>query len=111
MTVSRDFEANPYTPHEERVAKYLNEVAGIGGGDDPIEFLIASHAMIRQEVQRLKKVSEEDELNIGDLVLALEEIYQIVHVPTRDTKHKHANDHYGADFDKIRKIIERVLDD
>ena len=33
--MERDFEANPYTPHEERVAKYLVELTGVGAGDDP----------------------------------------------------------------------------
>lgn len=35
-----------YTPEQERVAKYLNETIGVGGGEDPIGFLIASHAAI-----------------------------------------------------------------
>lgn len=32
-----------YTPEQEKVAKYLNDLTGIGGGEDPIGFLIASH--------------------------------------------------------------------
>lgn len=41
----RDFETQPYTPEEERVAKYISELSNgnVGGGDDPIGFLIASH--------------------------------------------------------------------
>jgi hypothetical protein len=42
----RDIEKNPYTPDEQRVVDYLVKITGgsIGGGDDPIGFLIASHA-------------------------------------------------------------------
>ena len=47
--MERDFEANPYTPHEMRVAEYIVDNLGIGAGDDPVEFLIASHrALIAQ---------------------------------------------------------------
>jgi hypothetical protein len=53
-SMQRDFEANPYTPHEERVAKYLVELTGVGGGDDPIEFLITSHASLRRRIEDLK---------------------------------------------------------
>lgn len=66
MIISRDFEANPYTPHEERVAKYINDIAGIGGGDDPIEFLIASHHALRREVSRLKAELKDIEEELWD---------------------------------------------
>ena len=51
----RDFEKNPYSPDEARVAKYLCERTGgsIGGGDDPIGFLIASHAFLGERVKDL----------------------------------------------------------
>jgi hypothetical protein len=42
---SRDIEANPYTPCEQRVAEYIFN-HGIGGGDDPIGFILASHAYV-----------------------------------------------------------------
>ena len=42
----RDFEDRPYTPDEERVAKYIVELTGIGAGDDPIGFLISSHELL-----------------------------------------------------------------
>ena len=51
--MERDFEANPYTPHEERVAKYLCEVTRIGAGDDPVEVLIASHVSLRETIKML----------------------------------------------------------
>lgn len=37
--------AEPYDKQEKRVAEYILEITkdGIGGGDDPVGFLIASH--------------------------------------------------------------------
>jgi hypothetical protein len=107
----RDFDANPYTADEVRVARYVDDFSGIGSGDDPIEFLIASHNALKNEINRLKLLAKHDEQYIREGVDALKEIWAIVHTPTRDTKHKNANDHYGADFDKIRAIIKGVLDD
>lgn len=37
---------------------------------------------------------------------ALLQIWKIVHTPTKDTRHRSADDHYQADFDAIRKIIK-----
>ena len=39
----RDLHEKPYSLEEGRVAEYLADLTGIGGGDDPAEFLIASH--------------------------------------------------------------------
>lgn len=51
----RDLDENPYSPEEAKAAKYLMELTGIGGGDDPVGFLIASHReLVRQRsVQRV----------------------------------------------------------
>jgi hypothetical protein len=38
----RDLDENPYSPEEAKAAKYLMELTGIGGGDDPVGFLISS---------------------------------------------------------------------
>lgn len=40
--MERDFETYPYSKDEQRVAEWLMEHLGIGGGDDPIGFLLAS---------------------------------------------------------------------
>jgi hypothetical protein len=48
----RDFEAMPYHRHEQRVADYLVELTGIGGGADPIGFLIASHRALVERDKR-----------------------------------------------------------
>lgn len=39
------------------------------------------------------------------LMAALREIHEIVHTPTKATKHKSANDHFQADFDAIRRVV------
>jgi len=44
----RDFDKNPYSPDEERIAKFFFD-KGIGGGDDPIGFLIASYEYMVEE--------------------------------------------------------------
>jgi hypothetical protein len=43
--MERDFETNPYTKDERRVAEYIAGL-GVGGGDDPIGFILASHAAL-----------------------------------------------------------------
>ena len=45
----RDMKQNPYDEQEKRVADYLHEITEgqMGGGDDPIGFLIASHNTLR----------------------------------------------------------------
>jgi hypothetical protein len=40
---------------------------------------------------------------------ALQEIWRIVHTPTKNTTHRRPSDHYASDFDEIRKIIRSVL--
>jgi hypothetical protein len=56
----RDFEANPYSKDEERVAKWLSE-KGIGGGDDPIGFVMHSYDFI-QSILRRKGIDKMMEL-------------------------------------------------
>ena len=45
----RDFDKNPYSADEARVAKYIMKLTGIGGGDDPIGFILVSHAQLVHE--------------------------------------------------------------
>jgi len=35
-----------YTPEQQRVANYISDLTGIGGGNDPIGFLMASHTIL-----------------------------------------------------------------
>jgi hypothetical protein len=44
----RDIEKEPYSFDELRVAKFFAEF-GMGGGDDPVGFLIASHRALAAE--------------------------------------------------------------
>ena len=53
---ARDFDRHPYSPDEERVAKYISDLTGIGGGDDPIGFLIASHRTLVRTTETQNKV-------------------------------------------------------
>ena len=39
------------------------------------------------------------------LATALHKIWQIVHTPTNQTRHRTSTDHFQSDFDAIRKII------
>lgn len=52
--MTRDFDANPYSPDEARVAKWIADLTGAGGGDDPIGFLIASHELMALHRERLR---------------------------------------------------------
>jgi hypothetical protein len=49
--VERNMVARPYSADEERVVKYIVDLTDIGGGPDPIGFLIASHNAL---VERLR---------------------------------------------------------
>ena len=49
--MERDFDTRPYTDDEARVAKFLID-KGIGGGDDPIGFLMATYAYVMAERAR-----------------------------------------------------------
>jgi hypothetical protein len=50
----RDIEKNPYSPDEARVAKFIFDM-GAGGGDDPIGFIMASHAALAAERNLLRE--------------------------------------------------------
>jgi len=54
--VDRDITANPYDRQEERVAEWLAQ-RGLGGGDDPIGFLIASQAWAASMVQSMMRIA------------------------------------------------------
>lgn len=56
-TNDRDFDANPYSPDERRVAEFLFE-AGAGGGDDPIGFILASHRLMADQRNGYRKALE-----------------------------------------------------
>lgn len=66
----RDLNETPYSREEAGASMYLNELAGPGGGDDPVGFLIASHReLVRQQtVLRTKhpEIFNEIALDAGD---------------------------------------------
>lgn len=57
----RDMKAKPYTDAEKRVADYLTQLTDnqIGGGEDPIGFLMASHAYLVHERAEVRRVIRE----------------------------------------------------
>lgn len=54
---TRDLDQNPYSPDEARVAEYFAE-RGIGGGDDPIGSLMASHSYAIDQRNRIRRALE-----------------------------------------------------
>lgn len=55
----RDLDEKPYSPEEMKIATYLTELTGIGGGHDPIGFLLASHfELVRQREHLQAKYPE-----------------------------------------------------
>jgi hypothetical protein len=47
-------EARPYSSEEGRVCDYLQRICpGVGCGDDPIGFLIASHESVCEELREM----------------------------------------------------------
>ncbi len=79
--LARDFETHPYDRQERRAAKFLSE-AGVGGGDDPIGFLIASSswgAQVRKAMQKIALMprtgkSLEDAQKIANEALLWDEV-------------------------------------
>jgi hypothetical protein len=62
MTTGRDFDTNPYSPDEKRVADWLfaRTKGMVGTGDDPIGFVLASYELVHAEkttaVEALRKI-------------------------------------------------------
>ena len=52
----RNFETRPYSLDELRVVKWLqNRVPDIGGGDDPIGFMLASYELMHMQYSELRE--------------------------------------------------------
>lgn len=47
-------EPKAYSTEEARVAEWLVEQCGIGGGDDPIGFILASHSLCAEQRNRFR---------------------------------------------------------
>ena len=50
-----------YTPDQERVVEYILELTNdeIGAGDDPIGFILASHAHLREQLRSAVKMNNQ----------------------------------------------------
>lgn len=56
--MDRDISINPYSVDEQRVVDYIMSASGLGAGDDPIGFLLASHASIVEELSYIRGLME-----------------------------------------------------
>ncbi len=63
--MERNLEEKPYSEDEKRVAKFFHE-RGVGGGDDPIGFILASYAYLVEERNDLR--SELNRLRDNELL-------------------------------------------
>lgn len=53
----RNLDKDPYSPREAEAAKSLSNLIGLGGGDDPVRFLITSHRDLLRQRKILKAKS------------------------------------------------------
>lgn len=63
---------NPYTPDQQRAADYICEITNqtIGGGDDPVGFLIASHRVLAQRTMKIDAAT----VSLARQVISLHEL-------------------------------------
>lgn len=52
----RDLSEKPYSDDEKRVAKWMCDKIGVGGGDDPIGFVICSHEYLAYSRNKIRDV-------------------------------------------------------
>lgn len=71
--IERDFKAKPYSTDELRVAKWMSDNVGIGGGDDPIGFLFVSHAYLAASRKRMSDVMRRFRAYASDRIEDVEE--------------------------------------
>jgi len=64
----RDFDKNPYTPCEKRIAEFFSE-KGIGGGDDPVGFIIASHQALADDRRELRALVAKYDRTINEVIM------------------------------------------
>lgn len=74
----RDMEKNPYSNDEKRVVEYLWE-REIGGGDDPIGFILSSHAWLVAERKDVRLFLDDCIKKTEELVRLLKEIEAHIH--------------------------------
>lgn len=66
----RDLDKNPYTSDEQRVVDYIYEKSNqfLGGGDDPIGFLIASHNLLSWENQKFRNYFDNSSIDADEIL-------------------------------------------
>jgi hypothetical protein len=104
----RDMVAKPYSPDEERVAAYLVEKTGIGAGDDPIGFLIASHETLAYQL-RLAVAHGDEETIAAERALAVH-LAKGIADGTVETKPFDTAD-YLNDEEDIAEYLKAVAED
>lgn len=64
----RDFTERPYTADEQRVADHIAKqcASTIGGGDDPIGFILAAHGYATAERNKLRTAIHDAIEALGD---------------------------------------------
>ncbi len=69
LAILDDKDGSPfYTKDQQRAADYIVSIANIGGGEDPVGFLIASHSALREKLVRMK-LPEMTEERISHILL------------------------------------------
>lgn len=58
----RDLDKNPYSEAEQRVAQFFFD-RGLGGGDDPIGAILASHQALADDRNELRRWKLDQEVN------------------------------------------------
>lgn len=76
MSTERDVEKDPYSKDEARVAKFLFDL-GAGGGDDPIGFILASHALMAEERKALRADNDACRALLARIVRQIEGIINL----------------------------------
>ena len=97
----RDFDKNPYSADETRVAEYIMERTGIGGGDDPVGFIIASNSMFGQMKSKLAKAQS----HLGKL----RELYRAMQNAVVSNEGKMAV--WNKDAEVVRALIDILSED
>lgn len=71
----RNMDEKPYTPDESRVAEFIWD-RGLGGGDDPIGFILASYAYLAADRSDLRRVNDSLVAALNEAVLQIEYLHE-----------------------------------
>lgn len=99
----RNFAHKPYSDDEKRVAQWFFTVAGVGGGEDPIGSMIASHEWMAHERKELKQKVAALQLDNDRLYLMASPKQQQAWMDEKD-----GITHEKLQRDAVNKIIEKA---